>query len=193
MNIKILTLADEPAVIDLIASKKKFSQQLLDGIVLDVLMTGVKKSLANQHRLRLVGCYEDDILMAMVSQSFDQTLPFWYMDYFFARDTNLSFSNGHGDHINSCLNLAMTDAESRGFFDIYYSVPVQYQRTQRKTHNSSPAWSRYEIFIDRIIDENKFPECSLHKIVYGSVLKPHKVIIKHATLKQQYRDTAILK
>jgi hypothetical protein len=193
MEIKILNLLDESAVLDLVSSKKKFSQQPLDGTVLDILVAGIKKSLTNQHRLRLIGCFDSGDLVAVVSQSFDQNMPFWYMDYFFSRNSNLSFANGHGDYINSCLEYAMRDAESKGFFDVYYSVPIHYQRTQRKTHHSSPAWSRYDIFIERIIDENTFPEYFVHKAAYGSVLKSHKVIIKKAVLKQEYRSIEGLK
>jgi hypothetical protein len=187
MEILVLDESYEQEIIDLVKKKKKFSHQLLTDEVLTTLQLGIRKSLKNKLKNRIVGCVDNGKLTAVVSQSFDNNYPCWYMDYFISDDDSLTFSNGHGNSINACLLFAMQDAETRGFLDIYYSVPIQYLRTQQKTHPSSPAWSRYDIHIERIIPPNKFPMIEVHKAVYGSVLKPHSVVIKRATLKDDLR------
>lgn len=187
MEIKILDETYEQEILDLVKKKKKFSQQPLTEEVLTNLQLGIRKALKNKFKNRIVGCIDNEKLTAVVSQSFDNTYPCWYMDYFISDDTSLTFNNGHGNYINACLLYAMQDAEARGFLDIYYSVPIHYIRTQQKTHMTSPAWSRYDIHVERIIPPNKFPVIEIHKAVYGSVLKPHSVVIKRATLKDNLR------
>jgi hypothetical protein len=186
MTTKILDESHYDLVLNLLKSRKKFSQQPITDEVWNVLSTGILKSLKNKRQHRIIG-YVDTELRAVVSQSFHDEYPCWFMN-FFASDKNYNlFSNGHGDYINQCLMSAMDDAESRKIYDIYYSVPIHYIRSSSRTHYSSPAWSRYDIYIDQVIPANTHPELTMYKYAYGKVLKSHDVAIKHAVLQQQFR------
>lgn len=188
MSVLILNESHIDSVLNLLKNRKKFSQQPISEDVWNTLSQGIKMSLLNRHQHRIIG-YVDTELRAVVSQSFHRDEPTWMMN-FFASDKNYNlFSNGHGDYINQCLLKAMYDAEEREVYDIYYSVPVQYLRTSQRTHHTSPAWNRYDIYIDKIIPPYTYPLFEMHKYAYGKVLKPHSVAIKHAVLKQEYRNT----
>lgn len=186
MTTLILDESHYDAVLALLKNRKKFSQQIVNQEVWEVLSLGVLKSLRNKRQHRIIG-YIDSELRAVVSQSFHDDYPCWFMN-FFASDKNYSlFANGHGDYINQCLLSAMEDAESKKIYDIYYSVPIQYIKSSGRTHHSSPAWNRYNIYIDQIVPANSFPEITVYKYAYGRVLKAHEVAIKHAVLKQEFR------
>jgi hypothetical protein len=66
-------------------------------------------------------------------------------------------------------------------------MPSSWARTQLRTINTSDVWKRYDIFIETIIPENTFPIYGEYKISYGKVLKPHKVVVKQALLKNEFR------
>ena len=187
MTTQILDESHYDAVLNLLKSRRKFSQQELDDEVWTVLSNGVLKSLRNRRQHRIIG-YVDSELRAIVSQTFHDEFPCWIMNFFASDRSYNLFANGHGDYINQCLLTAMQDAEQRQIWDIYYSIPIHYVKSSARTHHSSPAWSRYDIYVDQIVPENTFPEITVYKYAYGRVLKPHQVVIKHAVLKQEHRE-----
>jgi hypothetical protein len=141
----------------------------------------------NAENVNVVAAISEGKIQAVVSQTLSKNNPFWFINYFAAKKNTINFKQGYGKPLEACFEYVMKIAEENGFYDFYISIPEGYASVGPLMHKKSSAWSRYYVLTDRIVPENSFPEYPAHKIVYGQILKKHKVYIRHAVLKQEFR------
>ena len=188
MQVAILTLDYKDQVVDLLRSRQKFSKQDNQDAVLDNLITRTEYALAEGNRDRIIGAVENNELVAILAQSFSTTIPIWIMQYYATKNNNIVLGKGYGDGLESCFAKAMTDAETVGIFDFWWSVPLQYAKNGPRMQKYSPNWIRYEVYTDVVVPANEFPKYEIHTQAYGRTLKPHSVFIRHAVCKQEFRS-----
>jgi hypothetical protein len=135
----------------------------------------------------VIACFEDSKLKAVVSQTFSKNHPFWFMNYFAAEKNSITIKKGYGKYLEMCFESAMTEAENIGYYDFYISIPEGYANVGPFMQARSKAWLRYYVLTDCIVAENEYPKYPAQQIVYGRVLKKHRVYIRHAILKQEFR------
>jgi len=181
-----LLLDDFEILKNFFQERKTFSKQPYEGLVQENLLSKIEFSLNNPKTNNIIGTFQENVLVAVISQTFSSKHPIWFLNYYASRNS-ISLNRGLGEPLESCFAYSTADSESKGYYDFYVSVPIQYAKTVSILYSKSPAWSRYEFFTDAIIQENEFPKFEIHKFVYGSILKPHKVYIRHIVLKQKYR------
>jgi hypothetical protein len=178
-------------VLNLLSSRTKFSKQDNKDQVLANLIERTSGCLKDQKTHRVIGCFEDDNLMAIISQSFSVQIPIWIMNYYATENNDIGLGKGYGPYLEECFSMANEEAESKGIFDFWWSVPRMYARNGPRLQQSSPNWVRYEVYTDAVILSNEFPKYEIHKQAYGKILKPHDVFIRHAVLKQEFRSVPL--
>ena len=191
MSAIILESQHKDSVINLLSSRKKFSKQENTDLVLNNLIDRTEICLDDGNIHRIIGCFENEKLVAALSQSFSSRNPLWIMNYYVTNNNYISLGKGYGLYLEKCFTKAMTDAETIGAYDFWWSVPVKYAKNGPRLQLLSPSWSRYEVYTDAVVPENKFPIFDLHKHAYGSILKPHDVFIRHAVCKQEFRSVPL--
>jgi hypothetical protein len=187
----ILDTSHRTAVIDLIKSRQRFSKQESNSDILAVLEEGTDLSLNNGKQIRLIGCFEGNSLEAILCQTFSSVNPAWIMRYYASRYNNIILGKGYGPYISACFRKAMDDAEQMGIYDFWWSIPEAYAKNGPRLQQKSPEWIRYEVYTDAVIPPNTFPKYEVHKTSYGKILKPHTVFIRHAVLKQEFRNVPL--
>lgn len=180
-------------VLDLLESRSKFSKQDKNDEIRSVYENGIRYSLENQVGRRVVGAFNGDSLEAILLQNFAPSDPMWVMSFYASKNNNIKLGKGYGHYLSACFRKAMSDAEEKGCFDFWWSVPFQYARNGPRMQMTSPEWIRYEVYTDAIIPANQFPKYAVHTLAYGKVLKPHDVFIRHAVLKQEFRNTPLIR
>lgn len=180
-------------VLDLLDSRPKFSKQDTNQEIRSVYENGIRYSLENQVNRRVIGSFNNNDLEAILLQNFAPTDPMWVMSFYASKNNNIKLGKGYGPYLSACFRKAMNDAEEKGCFDFWWSVPIHYARNGPRMQMISPEWSRYEVYTDAIIAANTFPKYSVHLLAYGKVLKPHDVFIRHAVLKQEFRNIPLTK
>jgi hypothetical protein len=184
--IKKLDITDYSLLENFVTSNETFSKQPnVDEVKKNwqaLTITALSSENAN-----IVACLTNGEIQAVVSQTLSSNHPFWFMNYFSSKKNTISFKNGYSESLEMCFDYVMKMAEQKGFYDFYVSIPEGYANVGPLMHKKSPSWSRYYVLTDRIISENQYPEFAVHKFVYGRVLKKHKVYIRHAVLKQEFR------
>lgn len=184
--VKKLETADIELLENFLLDNKTFSKQPFEGDVRNNWKELTSVAL-NAEYANVIACFDNEKIKAVVSQLFSSNHPFWFMNYFATEKNTISLKNGYGTYLEMCFDHVMKEAENKGYYDFYVSIPEGYASIGPLIHKKSPSWSRYYVLTDRIIPENQFPEYPSHKIVYGKILKKHKVFIRHAVLKQEYR------
>lgn len=187
MQAQLLNQSHIDLVRELFEKREKFSKQEKNKAILDRLMKGNELALKDGVTNRLVGVIEDNTLKSIVAQSFYEIQAFWIMHYW-ATDLNNNLIKSYGPYLEAAFQKAMGDAEQRKCYDFWVSVPEAYASVGPRLQSRSPNWSRYEVYTDAIIPPNKFPKFRAHRDAYGMILKPHTVYIRHAVLKQQFRE-----
>jgi hypothetical protein len=141
---------------------------------------------ASAPRARLIGCFDGDVLKGFISQYLSEHQPAWYLTLI-VQETERWLGTGHGTYVNACLQDAIQHAESRGFFEVFYSVPTKWLRTTKRTHPRSPIWSRYNVYIEDIVPAGKEPRFSSHVGAFGNIIRDFDVAIKRCSLKTEHR------
>lgn len=190
--IRDLTITDLDSIVNIIESKNKITGIDIKKYNLDYFKNEISRFLEpypNKDLGRVIGYFEEDVLVSFLTQQFTGRGPMWYM-------TMLGTNSVHRwnyklNGLEKCWSYAMNRAERSDIYKIIWAMPLSWGRTQRKTRNTSDVWNRYEIFYDCIIPAGTLPGWPEHKNVFGSIPKEHDVLIKSAILKNEYRPANI--
>lgn len=187
VQVRLLDKNDYPSVVNLLKSKNRISNtntEDWDWETWDTYFDGYFRDPDS----RVIGCFEDDKLKAFVIQKFLKQMPAWIM-VLIGQDGDTGWHRqGHGEYLNNCLIDAVSIAESRGVFDVFYSVPTRWLNTTKRTQPTSPVWRRYDVYVDAIIPGNSEPVFPFHKFICGDKPKPHSRAIKRCSLKMENRS-----
>jgi hypothetical protein len=167
-------------------NSQTFSKQENKNEVVENWKTLIKLSL-NDLNSNVIACLEDNKIKAVVSQTLSVNHPVWFMNYFATEKNLITIKNGYGKYLELCFQYVTKFAEEKGYYDFYVSVPEGYANTGPLMQKKSKSWSKYYVLTDVIVPENEYPVFPAHKAVYGKILKKHKVFIRHAVLKQEFR------
>lgn len=188
---KLLSMEDLDQVINLLEHRSNFSKQSNVGYTRDYLIASTHQCLADGIRNRIVGCFDNSELKAILCQTIMQAQPHWHMNFYATDRNKIVLGKGYGTHLSQCFKKAMQDAEEKNYYDFWFSVPEAYAKNGPRMQKTSEEWMRYEVYTDAVIPANTFPDFDLHKRAYGKVLKSHAVFIRHAVLKQEYRTVPL--
>jgi hypothetical protein len=183
---KILTLEDLPDIIVLLKKKKRISHTFVDEWNWNH-WTDQLQFLLTDDNTRIIGCFDDNKLKAFVIQQILEKLPMWCMILVAQDNDNKWLKKGHGDYLNLCLLVATEYAETKGIFEVLYTVPTKWLKTTRHTQPTSPVWSKYDIYIEDIIPAGTLPKYAIHQLLCGPVPRSHDRAIKKCCLKAEYR------
>lgn len=186
-----LTSEHKDQVFELLRNRERFTKLNNTGQTLDQLLTRTEKSL-NDHKLeRVVGAFDSTGLGAIMVQTYAAKIPVWIMQYYATRENTISLKTGYGECLEACWEKAITDAEEKGMYDFWYSVPEQYAKVGPRLQLLSPSLLRYEVYTDTIIPAGEYPKYDIHNHAYGALIKPHAVWIRHGVCKQEFRKVPL--
>lgn len=191
MKTQILDMEHFQDVHQLLENRNKFSKQPNEGPVWDYLIASTMYCLENQDRDRIIGTFDNGILKAILCQTILKEHPIWFMKYYATEKNTIALGKGYGPYLSECFKRAMNDAEAKGYYDFWFSVPVAYAKNGPRMQKTSAEWMRYEVYTDAIVKANEYPGQELHRLAYGKILKPHDVFIRHAVLKQEHRPVPL--
>ena len=184
-NTRTLTMDDCEAIFNIVSYRDTVSKAPVPTQNYKEFKDNLSKSFDPAASTRFIGYFENDKLVSYMAQVYSRLMPVWHM----AVLSTISSSswNYKKNGLEYCWANAMSHAESKNIYRIYWSMPASWARTQYRTINTSDVWKRYEIFVETIIPANTFPVYGEYKISYGKVLKPHDVVIKQGLLKNEFR------
>lgn len=189
---KDLIPADLDAIMQIIKHKNKITGINTEHYDLNFFEKQISRFLdpyPNKDLGRVIGYFENNILISFLTQQFTERGPMWYMTML--GTNSLHRWNYKLNGLEHCWEYAMTRAENAGIYKIVYALPTAWSRTQRRTIKTSDVWQRYEIFYDCVIPAGTVPKWPEHKNVFGTLTKEHDVLIKTAILKNEYRPADI--
>jgi hypothetical protein len=178
-----ITEDDSQSVFDLLNSKKSISKVKFDQTP-EIVASNIKKSIKDPYE-RIIGYFENGILISYLVQRFGQRVPAWHMTLLATRSQHRWNYKSNG--LEYCWSNAMDFAEEQGIYRIYWSLPISWARAQKKTISTTDVWNRYNIYVEDIIPPMQFPKFEEFKGSFGLVPKPHETVIKQAILKNEYR------
>ena len=182
---RILDINSLDLIIDFSKSKDKISGTDNSNWEWDQFKKMYEMSFLHSDQNTIIGAFENNELQGYVAQHFSPHAPSWYMSMVLQK-YNGWLRTGHGDYINACLIEATRIAESRGVFDVVYTMPAKWIRTTKRTQPTSPIWSRYNVYIEAYIPAGTLPVFDLHKYMHGGP-KDHDRIVKKCSLKMEHR------
>lgn len=186
VQVRLLNKDDIPIIGDLLKRKSKISNVAVSDWPWETWEIGMNGYMTHDN-CRVIGCFEDDVLRAFVAQEYLAKIPMWIMGMI-GQDTDCQWLKvGHGEYLNACLVDASQDAESKGVFEVIYSVPTKWLRTTKYTQPTSPVWSRYNVYVDAIVKAGESPKYELHRYLCGPHQKQHDRAIKRCSLKMHHR------
>lgn len=191
MIAELLDISHREQVFDLLRNREKFSTQENKDQILEHLLHRTECALIDRKKDRVLGAFGEHGLEAILAQTFSNKIPIWVMQAYATKFNRISLSRGYGAALEACFLKAMTDAESMGIYDFWWSVPEKYARNGPRMHVISPSWSRYEVYTDLVVPANEFPKYELHTHAYGQLVKPHPVYIRHAVCRQEFRQVPL--
>lgn len=184
-DVRLLDISHYRLINSFIKSKHKISHIPNEEFDWESWDRNLKNTLIDSDSNNVIGSFEDGSLKGLVIQSLGLRSPAWYMPIV-VQENEKWLNNGHGQHINLCLQKAVDIAESKGVFEVIYNVPVKWLRTTIRTHSRSPIWSRYNVYVEEIVPAGREPHFVAYKYKYGQV-RNHDVAIKKAVLKPEHR------
>lgn len=187
-NVRDLTLADLNQLVDVIRCKNKITGIDINEYDLKYFEKEISEFLhpyPNKDLGRVVGYFEDDILVSFLTQQFTERGPMWYMTMLGTRSTHRWNYKLNG--LEDCWTYAMARAERNQIYKVLWTMPASWSRTQRRTLKTTDVWHRYNIYYDGVIPAGEMPVWPEHKSVFGKIVKDHDVLIKSAVLKNDYR------
>ena len=191
-NIKDLTINDLDSIMKIIESKNKITGIDIKAYDLDYFKEEISVFLQpypNEDLGRVIGYFEDSMLVSFLTQQFTKRSPMWYMTMLGTRSNYIWNYKLNG--LEACWAYAMERAERNQIYKVLWSMPTAWSRTQRRTIKTTDVWQRYNIYYDRIISAGELPIWPEHKNVFGKIVKNHDVLIKSAILKNEYRPVDI--
>lgn len=185
-NTRTLTMDDCESIFNIVTYRDTVSKAPMPTRDYNAFRDNLAKSFDPVASTRFIGYFENDKLTSYMAQVFSPLMPVWHM----AVLSTISNSpwNYKKNGLEFCWANAMSYAESKNIYRIYWSMPVSWARTQYRTINTSDVWKRYDIFVETIVPANTFPVYGEYKISYGRVLKPHDVVVKQGLLKNEFRS-----
>lgn len=181
--IKLLTFDDAEDIFEIINSHQSISKiPFLE--LKEEFLEKIKLTFQNPN-VRCIGYYENDCLTTFLIQQLSDKIPAWHMTLLGTRSIHRWNYSLNG--LDLCWSNAMSFAEEKGIFRLYWALPERWARTQNKTILTSTTWPRYDIYIEAIVPANQYPVWLEYRPSFGEKLKPHNTVIKLGVLKNEYR------
>ncbi len=191
-NVRDLIIDDLGQIIDLIRSKNKITGISIKDYNLEYFEKEISlflKPYPNEDLGRVIGYFENNILVSFLTQQFTLRGPMWYMTMLGTKSLNQWNYKKNG--LENCWSYAMARAERNNIYKVLWAMPSAWARTQKRTIKTTDVWNRYDIYYDCIIPAGELPVWTEHKSVFGKIVKDHDVLIKSAILKNEYRSDYI--
>jgi hypothetical protein len=158
----------------------------------DAFKNQYKKYFESNDECFILGCFDNNILVSWIAIGFidmpEKDYHFWAIVGLHTTKFVQLFSFNNPE-IGLLIKEAFTLAESKKFYQYYYSVSKRIQKvyeTQIQKTKYIPI-GRYDYFEVAVIPANTQPANVLHWRLMGQELKPDDIIIKKRVLRFEHR------
>lgn len=185
---RLLSHRDLDDIMSIVSVKSKITGVDIKKYDLDFFKESISQFLEpfpNTELGQVIGYFENGVLISFLTQQYTSRSPMWYMTMLATRSPHPWNYKMNG--LEMCWANAMDRAESMGTYRILWSMPVAWANSQRRTIKTSDVWPRYEIYNEVVVKSNTLPQWPEHKNVFGKLVKDHDVLIKSASLKNEFR------